>query len=377
MRILWLLLLLGPLFFLAPIVGAQSPVEEQWGGLIDHIAQLTWAEKNCDGRASDGVRELRLYLRKNAGSEFEEALIKDLTDTRENMSDTVPVIGERAAIASMCVGISRTYGERGSLPGLWKDNRLRPARTDTPSPIYLPRYGQFVGVLSLIDQMKARCEGFPSALAHEFTQVFKTSGGDKAFKERGRVDPELSGGAEVKACEALDKNFGPDSKQWPRLWHKRFRTADAEKYPSASPQQKQLTTETAMPLVPSVSFIHGKVRRAGGEPIAPFSVKTNAGARYFIKLVTPSDNQEVFAGFVVGGQPFSTRLPLGIYELRYAVGQEWLNEQEYFGPKTGFYQANTPLVFRTDGDRIRGLEVELILQQGGNLHTSPIRKDKF
>ena len=128
----------------------------------------------------------------------------------------------------------------------------------------------------------------------------------------------------------------------------------------------------------ATTFRHGVIRRAsGGEAIAPFSVKTNPGAKYFVKLVHPGDSQEQIAGFIVGGQPFSTKVPTGIYELRYAVGQDWINEQDYFGPKTAFYRADKLLVFAIEGDRVLGSEVELILQRGGNLRTSIISKDKF
>jgi hypothetical protein len=123
---------------------------------------------------------------------------------------------------------------------------------------------------------------------------------------------------------------------------------------------------------------HGIVRRApGGMAIAPFSVRTSAGASYFIKLVRPIDNREQIALFVVGGRHFSTKVPTGTYELRYAVGQDWIDEQEYFGPKTAFYKADRLLMFSVEGDRVVGTEVELVLQRGGNLRTSTIGKDKF
>jgi hypothetical protein len=140
----------------------------------------------------------------------------------------------------------------------------------------------------------------------------------------------------------------------------------------------KLPPSAVKPVAPETSVRHGVIRRAaGGNPIAPFSVKTRLGATYFLKLVRPSDNQEQIAGFIVGGQPFSTKVPLGTYELRYAAGQEWIDEQEYFGPQTTFYKADRLLTFSVEGDRVFGSEVELILQRGGNLRTSTIAKDKF
>ena len=84
---------------------AAAERSEQWGSLLDNIATLTWAEKNCSGRASDAVRELRLWLRKHQNPEFEEALIRVETDQRDSIDDGTPVLGERGVIEAMCKGI--------------------------------------------------------------------------------------------------------------------------------------------------------------------------------------------------------------------------------------------------------------------------------
>jgi hypothetical protein len=365
------------LTLMSAAANAQSTVEKQWGGLIDDIAALTWAEKNCSGRASDGVRELRLYFRKHIGPEFEEALIRVETDKRESIEGSKPYVDEPGTVRALCIGMSLVWGDGGRLPGLWKDNRSRSSRPGASNLIYLPVYGQFASVLSLIDQMKSRCRGYPSALAHEFTRAFIAGAGEKAFKERAQIHPSMSQDAERRVCEAIDNTYGPNAKEWPTLWYDPFRAEPAPHSPSAA-LDKQNTSTAVGPAAPSSSFTHGVLRRTpGSEAIAPFSVKTSPGATYFIKLVRPSDNREEIAGFIVGGQPFSTTVPIGTYELRYATGQVWIDEHEYFGPKTVFYKADRLLVFSIEGDRVRGSEIELIPQRGGNLRTSTIRKDKF
>lgn len=124
-------------------------------------------------------------------------------------------------------------------------------------------------------------------------------------------------------------------------------------------------------------FQHGVVRRRTGSAVAPFRITTSAGSNYFFKLVRRLTNEEEMAGFIVGGRPLETKVPLGTYELRYAAGNTWINEQEYFGADTAFAKANSPLNFSVESDRVRGVEVQLIMQRGGNLRTSPMKRSEF
>lgn len=71
------------------------------------------------------------------------------------------------------------------------------------------------------------------------------------------------------------------------------------------------------------------------------------------------------------------KVPLGTYELRYAVGQSWINDEEYFGKETTYLKADKKLTFSSDGAEVRGVAVELILQRNGNLSTSRISKLAF
>jgi hypothetical protein len=175
---------------------AQASVEAQWGDLIDDVARLTWAEMNCSGRASDGVRELRLYLRKHANAEFEEAIIRNLTDTRETVDEARKVISEREAVSATCIGIHLVYGPNGNWPGPWQDNHaapkgaVPPVRRDNTTGFYaLQRFGEFAHVLARIHYLKSRCKGMPSTVAAEFTKAFIDGAGEVAFKiQKAHVD---------------------------------------------------------------------------------------------------------------------------------------------------------------------------------------------
>ena len=122
---------------------------------------------------------------------------------------------------------------------------------------------------------------------------------------------------------------------------------------------------------------HGILRRLPGSAVAPFKITTSAGSNYFFKLVRRYTNEEEMAGFIVGGRPFEAKVPSGSYELRYAAGDTWISETEFFGPDTAFAKADSPLNFSLDGNRARGVEVQLMLQRGGNLRTSPIKRSEF
>ena len=129
---------------------------------------------------------------------------------------------------------------------------------------------------------------------------------------------------------------------------------------------------------PAVVFQHGILRsRTAYLAEAPFKVVTTSGANYFFKLVRRYTGDEELAGFIVGGSPLETKVTPGSYDLRYASGDTWISEEEFFGPNTAFAKAESPLTFSIDGAQTRGVEVQLILQRGGNLKTSPIKRSEF
>lgn len=68
-------------------------------------------------------------------------------------------------------------------------------------------------------------------------------------------------------------------------------------------------------------------------------------------MVSRYTNEEEMVGFVVGGTPLETKMPSGSYDLRYAAGEAWISEEEFFGPNTAFAKAELPLTFSIDGDR--------------------------
>jgi len=112
--------------------------------------------------------------------------------------------------------------------------------------------------------------------------------------------------------------------------------------------------------------------------IAPFEIKTRSGGgHYFVKLVELNTKKDILTVFVHGGRHAEIKVPLGSYELKYAVGKTWYGPDSLFGSKTKYSKADKILAFKQEGNEIFGLSVELYLQQGGNLETEEIPRSEF
>jgi len=98
---------------------------------------------------------------------------------------------------------------------------------------------------------------------------------------------------------------------------------------------------------------------------------------YFIKVVDWERGTPLLTVFIRSGQTVNVKVPLGSYRLKYASGTEWYGKQFLFGPNTTYSRAQDQLDFTIEGDRVRGHEITLIKQVGGNLKTVDIRQEDF
>lgn len=111
--------------------------------------------------------------------------------------------------------------------------------------------------------------------------------------------------------------------------------------------------------------------------LAPLKIKTSTGKNYWLKLIDIKSNRELGLLYVKGGFPFETKVPLGSLELRYAFGDDWCSASKPFGVTTQYSKADSVFEFTQTGSGYTGYEVELILQQGGNLQTKNISESEF
>ena len=113
-------------------------------------------------------------------------------------------------------------------------------------------------------------------------------------------------------------------------------------------------------------------------------VEGEGRADYFLKLVDHLSGAVVLTIYVRGGQSTRVEVPLGSYQLRYAVVRDWYGPHR-FGPYAGFSRADETFVFRQDVQRDAAtvrtsttvIRVELWTRIGGNLKTSSIAPESF
>ncbi|MGO9473240.1 MAG: hypothetical protein ACLPWS_07455 [Rhodomicrobium sp.] len=128
-----------------------------------------------------------------------------------------------------------------------------------------------------------------------------------------------------------------------------------------------------MPVKVSTGFL----KRPRGARIAPLAIKTGKGSNYFVRLVDVSSKRREAEIYIVGGQTFSAKIPVGQYRLRYASGSTWYGEKLRFGSSTYYYEASQTFEFQRTGNGVTGYTIELIMQAGGNLPTEAISAEKF
>lgn len=115
----------------------------------------------------------------------------------------------------------------------------------------------------------------------------------------------------------------------------------------------------------------------GSRGVAPLRIVTAVGKNYYVKLVVSGSKKTVMSAFVRGGDAFDTLVPLGSYDMRYAVGDSWYGQCVDFGEQASYVMCEERFDFRAEADHYTGYTVELILQVNGNLKTSPILEDDF
>lgn len=80
----------------------------------------------------------------------------------------------------------------------------------------------------------------------------------------------------------------------------------------------------------------------GQEPeaaaIAPLTIEGETGTNYLIKLVRVDGKNPILI-FVRGGESYSTKVPLGTYNIQVAAGSTWYGRKDLFGPSTRFFRS--------------------------------------
>jgi hypothetical protein len=157
--------------------------------------------------------------------------------------------------------------------------------------------------------------------------------------------------------------------------------------PSAAATQRpepSTVTDLQRTPLPTTSVIEKGQRK---NRIAPLKIETEAGADYLLKLVSTADKTDIIMIFVRGGETFSTKVPLGAYNVRGATGKTWYNKQALFGPETRFFSlqnkdgkgADARLIARFWREKNRIFGMTLIFKNvvDGNMTQESIGKGDF
>lgn len=106
---------------------------------------------------------------------------------------------------------------------------------------------------------------------------------------------------------------------------------------------------------------------------APLRFNVAEGNPTYIKLYRTS-GELVRTLFICSGQSYTTYMPKGSYITKYASGKNWYGEKEMFGDEGTYQKTDTVLEFEASG---KGYEITLKNVAGGNLSSSPQKKDGF
>lgn len=123
---------------------------------------------------------------------------------------------------------------------------------------------------------------------------------------------------------------------------------------------------------------NGIVKKHFTEGVAPLRIVTrHANQHHYVKLVRLLDKKDIVKVFIRGGTTSEIEVPLGRYEMKYAVGETWYGEKFLFGPYTSYGKADAILEFEQRGYNVVGHTVELFLQPHGNLRIQDISAFNF
>lgn len=111
---------------------------------------------------------------------------------------------------------------------------------------------------------------------------------------------------------------------------------------------------------------------------SPFKITTPVGEDYYYIILTELNKDLKIITFIAHpGKTVTVQVPLGEFRMFYATGTQWFGEDELFGDKTEYYEADGFMQFYVEGDYIKYQTVELIKQEKGNLETYPIDEFSF
>jgi len=108
---------------------------------------------------------------------------------------------------------------------------------------------------------------------------------------------------------------------------------------------------------------NGILKKRFYKGMAPLKIRArNENRNYYIKLVAIPDHKEILTAFLRSGGMLTAHVPLGKYELKYAVGSSWYGPKWLFGNKTVFSRLDRVFDFNLEQNEISGYSIELYIK---------------
>jgi len=118
---------------------------------------------------------------------------------------------------------------------------------------------------------------------------------------------------------------------------------------------------------------NGTLYKGYNKGLAPLTIQTrDDGRHYYLKLLNTSNGSETLSAFIRGGSIVVEHVPVGTYELKYAVGESWYGTRWFFGPKTVFRKMDQVFEFKLQNNEIAGYKLDLYLRP---ISTEDVRKN--
>ena len=150
-------------------------------------------------------------------------------------------------------------------------------------------------------------------------------------------------------------------------------TLDAQGPVQSKSNLKPVSPSVASPMPVGVIGVYGS-------QIAPLEVQVpDNGLNYYFKLVKGSGLIAEF--FVASGQSIKLHVPLGTFDLRFAMGRSWYGYQDLFGVDTQTFELSRSLLFSDvpipNGVEHRGHTIRLEKFRDGNIGERRIDRNAF
>ena len=162
---------------------------------------------------------------------------------------------------------------------------------------------------------------------------------------------------------------------------------------SNAPLQAASASVTPTPASQAIHISSSRIlKEPSYEGTCPFTIVLPSGDKdyyIYLKYLEPSeksvtDRDKISSGdiddvaiYIKATETFSCKVPVGVYQLFYTLGDTWYGPDEQFGTGSPTYKSDDLLEFYNEGNRWMGHTIELRPVRNGNLDRTRISRSEF